>query len=235
MPGVFKNLFGTSETKFRIGLAGPTLKRIGAAILAFRNTGDSAYATLQSALFATFGDDFELNSGAAGAGADWKMTLRRPSTGMTMNVVIIPPADGAPTTGMALTVASVAAGVVTLQYSAIAAGTDMVRSCTTTLAFGDGSPKAMDNLPIGGVVRIVRVIIDTPFDGAPTLSIGITGTVSKYMPTSAVDLTAAAGTVFEYVPGTAPAGGAESIIGTYAQGGATVGSARIEFDYALPS
>jgi hypothetical protein len=233
--GVFRNLLGTSETTFRVGLAGPTLKRVSGTALSVRNTADSAYAALQTLKLQTFGDDLELNSGAAGAGADWLYTLRRPSAGMTGAVVLVLPPDLAPAVGQALSVASVAGGVVSLGYATVPTGTDQVRSCTTTLAFGDASPKAMDNIPINAQIINVRVIIDTAFNGAPSLSIGITGTPSKYMPATAVDLTAAAGTIFEYAPGTAPAGGAESIIGTYAAGAASAGSARLQFEYVIPS
>lgn len=233
--GVFRNLLGTSEVTFRIGLAGPTLKRVSGTVLSLRNTADSAYAAMQALKFQTSGNDFELNFGAAGAGADWLYTLSRPTAGMTGAVQLVLPPTLAPAVGQALAITSVAGGVIQTDWATVPTGTDQVRSCTTTLAFGDASPKAMDNTPAGAEMRVVRVIIDTAFDGAPTLSIGIVGTTSKYMPATAVDLTAAAGTVFEYVPATPPAGGAESIIGTYAAGGATVGSARLEFDYVIPS
>lgn len=232
---LFPNLGGTSETSFRVGLLGPLLKRISGTQLAVRNTADSAYAAVQALLFQTFGDDFELNAGATSAGADWKFTMRRPSTGMTTAVVLVMPASGTPTVGMALTVASVSAGVITLAYTTVASGTDSAKVDTTTIAFGSTSPVAMFNNPAGGVVRSVSVTIDTAFNGAPSLSVGIAGTVSKYMPATAVDLTAAAGTVFQFTPGTAAAGGVEAIIATYAAGAASAGAARVEVEYVIPS
>lgn len=233
--GVFRNLLGTSEVTFRVGLAGPTLKRISGTELSVRNTADSADAAIRSLLFKTFGNDFELNSGAAGSGADWKFTLRRPSTGMTLDVVIVLPSSGAPTAGDALTVASVAAGVITLQYAAVATGTNMVRFDTTNIVFGTSSPLTMFNNPAGGEIIRTKVTIDTAFTGTPTLSVGIAGTTAKYMPTTAVDLTAAAGTIYEYESATLPAGGIEAIIATYVAGGAGAGAARIECSFVIPS
>lgn len=233
--GMFSNLLGTSETKFRIGLTGPTVKQESGTEASIRNTADSAYATLRALLYKTFGNDFELNSGAAGSGPDWKMTLRRPSTGMTLDVVFVLPAAGAPTTGQVLSVTSVAAGVITLGYATVPTGTDQVRCDTTSLAFGSSSPVTMFNLPAGAVVRLVSITIDTAFNGTPTVSVGITGTTSKYAPTSAFDLTAAAGTVFQYVPGTQAPGAIEAIIATYSAGGASAGAARIEVEWVIPS
>jgi hypothetical protein len=236
--GVFRNLLGTSETLFRIGLAGPSWKREGAAEVSARNTADSAYAAVRALLFKTFGNDIELNSGAAGSGADWRFTLRRPATGMTAEVVVQMPASSTPTVGQALTVTNIAAGppiVITLGYATVPTGNDQLRLDTTSIAFGTASPVAMFNLPAGAVMRMVSVTIDTPFNGTPSLAVGITGTTSKYMPATAVDLTAPAGTVFEYVPGVAAPGGIEAIIATYAAGGASAGAARIESEWVIPS
>jgi hypothetical protein len=41
--------------------------------------------------------------------------------------------------------------------------------------------------------------------------------------------------VFEVYPGIAANGSTESIIATYAAGGATAGAARIEVDYCVPT
>lgn len=76
------------------------------------------------------------------------------------------------------------------------------------------------------ILSKVQVVIDTPFNGTPSLSIGVTGTTSKYMGTTDVDLTAATGTVFEVHPGL-PAAGVEALIATYTAGGASAGAARI--------
>ena len=231
--GVFRNLLGTSLSKFQIGVGGPQFKN-NSGSMEVRNAADSAYALIRSALFATYGDDFELNSGATNSGADWKFTFRRPSTGMTHALTVVFP-SGDPAVGQALTVASFASNIITLQWATIAAGSDKVVVDTTSLAFGSTSPVSMFTLPANAVVRKVKVIIDTAFNGAPSLSIGVSGTTSKYMPSTAVDLTYAAGTVFEYDPGLVADGTTNALIATYSAGGASAGAARIEVDYCIPS
>lgn len=231
----FLDLRGTLESLFRIGLSGPALKASTSTKLAVRNATDTAYADIQAALVQAFGNDIELNAGAAGSGADRKMTIRRPSTGMTADVVVVMPADAAPTNGFALAVTNVAAGVITLGYVSIAAGTDQVKTDTTTIAFNAGATTSLFTLPANAVVRKVTVIVDTAFNGAPTLSVGIAGTVSKYLASTQVDLTQPATTTFEVVPGIAAAVSTEALIATYAAGAASAGSARILVDYVIPA
>lgn len=231
--GVMSDLLGTVRSAFQLGIGGPKLKNNAGAVEA-RNSADAAYANLHAALFKTFGDDFQLNAGAAGAGADWKMILRRPSAGMSHDITVVMP-SGDPAPGQALTVTSFAANVVTLGYTTIAAGNDKVVVDTTNLAFGSASPVAMFTKPANAVVRKIKVIIDTAFNGAPTLSIGVTGTTSKYLSSTQVDLTAAAGTVFEVDPGLQSVGTTEDLIATYAAGAASAGAARIEVEYCIPS
>jgi hypothetical protein len=229
----FKNIAGIVGTLFKIGIGGPQLKN-NSGVIEARNVGDTAYATIAALLFKTYGDDFELNSGATSTGASWKYTLRRPSTGMTHDLTVVYP-NTDPAVGQALTVASFAANVITLTWTTVAAGNDKAVVDTTSIAFGTTSPLAMFNLPAAAVIRAVKVIIDTAFNGAPTLSIGIAGTTSKYVSSTQVDLTQAAATVFEIDPGLPSAGGIEALIATYAAGGATAGAGRIEVEYAIPS
>lgn len=226
------DLIGTVTGKIMLGLGGPNIKGSSGKVQA-RNTADSAYATVEALLYATYGDDFELNAGAAGAGADWKMTFRRPSTGMTHALILVMPSDD-PAVGQALTVASFAGDTITMEWTTVAGGTDKTVVDTTDLAFGSASPVAMFTKPASAAVLQVKIVIDTAFNGAPSVSIGIAGTTSKYMAATSVDLTAAAGTVFEVDPGLVAAG-SEAIIATYAAGGATVGAARILTSYVIPS
>lgn len=103
----------------------------------------------------------------------------------------------------------------------------------TSLAFGAVSPLAMFTLPANATLERVRVVIDTAFNGTPTLSVGVSGTPAKYMDSGYIDLTMAAGTVFEVAPSNMPEAGVNALIGTYAAGGASVGAARILADYAV--
>lgn len=233
--GVFADLLGTLRTRFQLGLGGVNIKsEEGGDALAVRNPADSAYAAIRAALVEVFGDDIVINAGATEAGDDWSLTIRRPSTGMTHNLQVVwPSADPSP--GQALTVASLAGDVLTLQYSTVAGGTDKLVVDTTTIAFGTGSPATMFTLPANAVVTKVQVIVDEEFDGTPSGSIGISGQTSKYMGSTQMDLTAAAGTVFEVNPGLEAEAGTEALIFTYSAGGATEGSARALVYYVIPS
>lgn len=236
--GVFRDIIGVLGANLQWGIGGPRIKRNGTA-LEVRNAADNALAELVASLLTAAGvnitgDDLVLNSDADGTGGNRTMTLRRPSSGMAANVVIVLPADD-PAPGQAMTVASFAGGVITLEYTTVAGGTDKVVTDTTSLAFGASSPLAMFTLPANAVVKSVKVVIDTAFNGTPSLSIGISGTTSKYMGSGQVDLTAAAGTVFEVDPGLASVGSTEALIATYSASGAAAGAARILVDYVIPS
>lgn len=232
--GVFKDLLGTLQTSFQHGIGGVRTKS-DSGVLQARNAADNAFAAMAAALFQTYGDDFELNSGATGSGDSWKMTIRRPSTGMTHDLIFVFP-DEDPAPNQALTVASLVGDVITLQWTTIAAGTDKVVVDTTTLVFGSSTPLAMFTLPANGVVLRVEAIIDTPFNGtAPSASVGIAGTTSKYMGAGQVNLKADAGTVFEVTPAVAANGATENLIITYAPDSSSAGSARFLVYYAIPS
>lgn len=223
------DLLGTSISSFQLGIAGLRLKNIAAKVRA-RNAADNADAPLVGSVIAASGDAIEINEDAVGAGADWKYTVSRPAAGMASALaLVLPPNAG--TTGFAL----VTDGAGNLSWQAVAGGNDKVITDTTTIAFGSGATVAMYNHPVGGVIENIQVIIDTPFNGAPTLSVGVAGTVSKYMAATSVDLTAAAGTVFDMAPGVAGAAGAEALIASYSAVGATAGAARILTSYCIPS
>ncbi len=233
MSGTFLDLRGTSFPEFQIGLLGPLLKAASGDIEA-RTADDSGYAALAAELFKTYGDDFELNAGATEAGDDWKLTLRRPSTGMSHNLIVVfPSADPAP--GQLLGVASLAGDILTLQWISSGSGADKVGMEVTAIAFGDSSPVAMFSLPATAVIDKIKVIVDEPFDGAPQLSIGISGQTSKYMAANQIDLTDAAATAFQVSPNLPAAGIIEALIATYSAGGATEGSGRILVYYGEPA
>ncbi len=145
--GVFKDLWGTTKDRFKLGIGGPQIKNESGAIAA-RNTGDSAYVAVRALLLQLFGNDIEINAGAAGAGDDWKFTLCRPSTGMTHDLQVIFPASD-PTPNDVLAVDSLVGDVLTLKWMAVAGGGDNEKIDNTNLAFGDSSPLAMFTKPAG--------------------------------------------------------------------------------------
>lgn len=235
MAGVFRNLLGTINTSFQFGLGGVKGKTVAGKFRA-RNPADNADAPVVGSIIAASGNDIVLNESATGTVADWLYTLRRPATGQSeARTVVFPP--GNPAVGQALQVAAYnsTTGVVTLDYLTIAAGTDKEVVDTTTIAFGSTSPVAMFSLPANAVVRLVTVIIDTAFNGSPSLSVGVAGTTAKYLGSTDVDLTQGAGTSFEIGPNLNSVGAVEALIATYTAGGATVGSARILVQYVIPS
>jgi hypothetical protein len=229
MAGYLSNLFGTLKTTFQLGKGGPKLKN-NAGVVEARNAADTDYVALRALLVSIFGQDLVLNAGAAGAGDDWTLTISRADTGQTENLQIVWPGPS-PANGQVLAVDSIAAGVVTLEWVSVAAGGDNVKVDTTALEFDSASPVAMFTLAADGIAQDISVIIDTPFDGAPSLSIGVTGTLSKFMASTEVDLTDAAGTIYHVKVAVPPEGGNQDLIATYAAGGATVGAARILTNY----
>lgn len=233
MAGKFGEYLGTLLSKFQLGLGGPQVKNESGDVAA-RNAADAAYAAIRTALVKTYGNDFELNSGAAGSGADWKFTLSRPSTGMTHALNVVFPA-GDPTPGYVLSVVSLVGDVITLGWAASGGSASNVSADTTTIAFGDSSPVSMFTLPANAVAHLIEVIIDTAFNGTPSLSIGVSGTTSKYAGTTSFDLTAAAGTSFEVGPNLVADGTTNALIATYSAGGASAGSARVIVRYSVPA
>lgn len=231
MAGRFIDLLGTTFDKLQVGIGATavSIKQVAGKLRA-RNKADSADVAVVGSVIAASGDFLELNEDAVGAGADWKMTLARPPAGMTAARTITLPGE-APTAGFALI--TDASG--NLSFSAIAAGNDKIITDTTTLAFGSVSPLSLFTLPANAVVLDIAVVIDVAFNGAPSLSIGIAGTVSKYLGATQVDLTQVATTAFEIQPGLTAVGVAEALIATYAAGGATAGSARLLVAYSIPS
>lgn len=227
----FRDLIGTSLTKFQIGIGGLFVK-VASGKLRARNAADSADAPIVGSVIAASGDQVQLNEDAVGAGADWLMTLNRPAAGMTAAVNLTLPA----TVGTAAQVLTTDGSTGALSWTTVAGGADKVVTDTTSLAFGSAATVAMYNHPANAVMIRARVIIDTPFNGTPSLSVGVVGTLSKYVASTDLDLVNyPAGTVFEVNPGKVSVGSVEAIIATYAAGGATVGAARIEADYAIPS
>ena len=231
MAGRFLDVLGTTYNKIQIGIdsAALNLKAVSNKVRA-RNKADSADAPLVGSVIAASGDFLELNEDAANAGADFKFTLARPATGMTAPVTLTFPTT-AGTAAQALTTDG--SGV--LSWVTVAAGNDKIVTDTTSVAFGSTSPTSMFTLPANAVISEVAVIVDTAFNGTPSLSVGIAGTTSKYLSSTQVDLTQPAMTAFEIQPGIASVGTTEALIFTYAAGGASAGAARVLVSYSIPS
>lgn len=225
--GLWSDLLGTTKSLFRLGKSGVTLKDSSGNLLV-RNNADGADASVTASQVKVSGNNIQLNSAAAGSGADWLMTLARPSSGMTAAVTFTLPAT-AGSTGQAITTD----GSGNLTFTSITTAQSITVD-TTALAFGTSSPVTMFTLPANAVVHEVEVVVDTAFDGTPTMTVGKSGSTSKYMGSTDNDLTAAAATVFTSHPGQTPVGSTEALIITYSAGSATVGAARVNVHYSVP-
>lgn len=227
---IISDLLGTALSVLQIGISSTALRlKNVAGVLRVRNKADDADAALVASKLSASGDDIELNEDAAGSGSDYKLTLRRPSSGMSADVVLVLPVDdGSPAQAL------LTDGDGNLYWATIAGGADKPVYDTTTVAFGASSPVAMFTKPANAVSLTCRVIVDAAFDGTPSISIGISGNTSKFVPSTAIDLTTAG--IYEFdMSAVAAIGTPEDVIATYSAGGATEGSARIIFAYTIPS
>lgn len=229
MSGSWPNLFGTLKSFFGVGMTGPALKDVSGNLV-IRNASDSSDANLTAAKISASGNDIELNSDAAGSGADWLYTLRRPSSGMSAAVVLTLPVDDGTANYVLATDGN---GV--LSWVSAGSTDSCTKRDTTSLAFGTSSPASMFTLPANAVVDRVSIVIDTPFNGTPSMSIGISGTPSKYVASTEVDLTKDAETRFDIHCAKPANGSAEALIITYSAGGASAGAARVLVDYSVPA
>lgn len=220
------DLVATSKSFFKIGLSGVRLKNV-TGNLVVRNTGDSADAEVTASKVNISGNILDINSDAAGSGADWKYTVQRPTSGMTAAVTLTLPIDDGTANQVLQTDGSGA-----LSWASAGSTASSEKVDTTSLAFGTASPLALFTTGAADIITKIQVVVDTAFDGTPTMSVGISGTTSKYSATSDVDLNTVG--VYEINPGLV-AGGAEALIATYAAGGASAGAARILVSFATPS
>lgn len=224
------NMLGTLNSYLKIGgFSGVRLKNSSGNLLV-RNSADGADAELTADILHNSGDTLELNSDAAGSGTDYKYTIGRPTTGMSANQTFNFP----PTAGSANQVLQTDGAGNTSWVSAASTAACTTRD-TTTLAFNSTSPVTMFTLPANAVLDRVTVIIDTAFDGTPSMTVGVSGTTSKYTGSTDVDLTAAAKTKFIIECAEPADASTEALIITYSSGSATQGSARIIVDYSVPA
>jgi hypothetical protein len=219
---IWKDLIGTVLTSFKIGLVGNTIDT-NAGRLRVRDNTNTAFSAIAALRADVTGDTFVLSSESANT-----YTLRRPAAQTAPLTITLPATAG--TAGQAV----VTDGTGGWSYASTASTADREGVDTTSIAFGDTSPKPMFTLPANAVVNSIRVTVDTTFNGTPTLSIGTSGSVSKYVASNQIDLKQPSATIFEIYPGLAPVGTTEALQITYAAGGATAGNARVEVFYCNP-
>jgi len=226
---VFIDIKGTSQGSFQLSKGGARINNT-AGVIEARNAADNAYADIVGQILKANSNELQLNANATLSGANWKMSVLRPATGMTANVNYTLPA--APINGSLLATD----GSGNLSWTAPGAViTGFTVMDSQSFVFNSASPIALVTIPANAVVHSVEVIIDTLFDGAPTLQVGIAGTTNKYMDTTEVNLNSGLGDIWKTNPSKAPLGTSEAIIATYTQGGSTVGAGRILVNYSIPN
>ncbi len=221
--GIWKDIIGTTLNAFRLGITGNTIDT-NAGRVRVRDSGNAAFAPIAASRMDVAGNDIVLQSEAANT-----YTLRRPASQSAPLTLTLP--SNAGTAGQVISTD----GAGNLNFVSAGNTADRVGVDTTTIAFGSTATVNLFTLPANAVVNCVRVIIDTAFNGTPSLSVGIAGSTSKYLASNQVSLTQPATTVFEIYPGLAPVGTTEALIASYSPGSATAGSARIEVYYCNPA
>lgn len=221
---IFDDLRGTINNLFRVGFTGVNLKST-AGSLAIRNTADSADAPIVASKLSNTGNTLDI-------GTTNVLTVSRNAAQSGSLTVIYPSAKA--TDGQVLAQkAGTTAGVIEFEFVSVGGSADKYTGDTTSLAFGSASPVTMFNLPANAVISHIVIYVDTVFNGTPSLSIGIAGTPSKYVPSNMIDLSTLGLT--RYYPELPPSASAEALIATYAANGATAGAARIIVSYVVPS
>jgi hypothetical protein len=224
--GFISDLKGTLNTFFQIAKNG-VLLRNNSGNLIIRNSDDTLDAELTASQVNISGNGIVVNSDAIESGSDYKITLIRPTSGMTASYELtFPVNDGSPSQVLTTN------GGGGLSWESAGSTNSCLKFDTTTIGFGSSSSVSMFTLPANAVVHLARVIVDTAFDGSPSLGIGISGAVSKYANTTQINLMTA--DVFDITPVQVPVGTTEALIATYSAGEASQGSARILIGYYIP-
>lgn len=227
MPQVI-DLKGTSNPSLQIEKAGVRVKNAaGNAVV--RNAADTADAQLTASILNSSGDSIVINSDATGTGNDFRTTIQRSASQTQTITYTLPVDDGSPSQYLMTDGAGV------LSWTSVAGSSDKAAVDTTSLAFGSAATVSMFTLPANAVVQTVSVIIDTAFNGTPSMSIGVAGNTSKYMASNQVDLNDVAKSRWVTTPNEIALGTTESLIITYAAGGATAGAARALVEYSIPA
>lgn len=206
-------LAGTQTGSFILGLLGVKLKN-NSGSLQVRDNGDTAFADVELAKLKINDVDTVTIQASPSQTGPYTLTL--------------PVDDGSPSQVLSTDGSGVLSWV-------SAASTDACwKVDSTSFVFGSTSPVTMFTLPANAVVDTVSVIIDTPFDGAPSMSVGVNGgSASKYVGSADV-LMSAAGR-YDVPNDSIPVGTTEALEITYSAGGATAGAGRVLVTYAIPT
>ena len=230
MSANFTDYTGIYGGGWQFSLTGMYLKDDGSGNLQVWNSNAAtAYGSVSCSNVLVNGNSITLNAGATESGASWKLLVARPSSGMTADWTMT-----LPTTPGATNQAMVTDGAGNMSWATIPT-TANLSIHSVSLAFGTTSPLTLITLPANASVIKIRIHVDTAFTGGTgaNVSVGITGTTSKYM--SATQSSLGTVGIYEVNPNNIPDISTEALIATYSAGSASAGAARIEIQYAVPS
>jgi len=208
-------IVGTQTGRFVLGLTGASLKN-NSGTVQVRSNDDADFAPLES-------ESIGLNNNTTGYAVD--ITT---SASQTASYSLTLPVDDG-TAGQVL--GTDGAGV--LSWVSAGDTSQDWKADTTSFAFGSASTITAFTLPADAVVDRVSVIVDSAFDGTPTMSVGVDGgSASQYVASSDVLLSA---TDRFDVPYQGEANtSSEDLEIYYSAGGATTGSGRVIVTYSIP-
>lgn len=208
-------ILGTQTGKFILGLTGVSIKN-NTGTLQVRNNADTAFAPITSSTVTLFND-------TAGFGN----TFQTDPTQASDIAYTLPIADGSPSQVLSTD------GTGILSWATAGTNTQCLTIDTTSLAFGSASTVSMFTLPANAVIESVTAIVDTAFDGTANMSVGTSGSASKYFASTDALLSI---TDRYQVPNQLMADiSSEALIISYSAGGATVGAARVLVSYSIPA
>ncbi len=215
---------GTTSTIFSVGAS--AVKKITGGV-AIRDADDTTDEALTASQIKISGNSFELNSDAAATGGDYKITIARPTSGMTANYTYTLPINpGSP--GQA----TLTDGAGNHYYGDVGNTAPCVKVDRTALAFGTSTPVTMFTTPASGVINKMRFKVDTAWNGTnPSISVGIAGDTSKYLGAGDVNLQK----VGIHEVNLEADSSSEALIITYSAGGATQGAGGLFTYYEVPS
>lgn len=219
----FDKINGTQAVSFQLDVVngGAKLKNTSGN-LSVRNAADSADASVEASLAnlsaATnqvvlgFGQTHPLTLSSGTPSATWTFTF--PTTaGSTTQVLST---DGAGNTYWA---------------NSSSGATDV--TIKTALAFGSAATVSIGTLPANAVISTVTFIVDTAWDTAATISVGLTGSTSKYFGSGDALLTEAAG--WNVNPCLPSDSSSEALNIYYSAASSTVGAGRLLITYSVPA
>ncbi len=166
----FKEILGVIDGFLRLGYTGVRLKAGGTTALQVKNEDDSAWADIEAANHALYDD-----------GSGFKITLQPPTLAGDV-ALTLPDGDGSP--GEYLTTDGT--GVLSWSPSSGVANAEQLDETTfdeTSGTLAMFTPPADSKLLRGKII-----VLTTSGAGSPTISIGISGNITKYAATSRSNL-----------------------------------------------